>query len=342
MLDDFEFADPAAVDLLRHLEDRLKDRKAWIVAAYNPDAIDSGHPVRQLADRLRQKHSDHYLSLTRLPSESFEEISSSLIGVHQAPLLARFLERNASGLPLEIVEWINFLWDEGVLVSDLGRWRLANGLDEVDAKLEDVHELVLRRIRRLPSSTKRVASLAALAGPNFEADLVTNAADEHNAVVDIGLELLLERWMIRRFTDHWLPGRRERDLVLWSQGARRGQFEFSSKLIRRAICNQIDPRRRKVIHESIGTTLERMHAVALDDFSELLAYHFGQAENHTKAWKYQLRAGDNARDVAAHATARGYYEAALLHVEALKASKVAGKTWAAEIRTVRARLKKLG
>ncbi len=310
MLDDFEFADPAAADLLRHLQTRLRGRRAWILIAYNPESADESRSVQKLRNEIRKQDSKHHLLLQPLDANCFDEITSALVGIQRAPELAAFLTRKASGLPLAIVEWINFLWDEGMLVSELGRWQLAEGLDDIDPEVENVDQLVQYRVLRLPNSTKRVACLAALAGPAFEVELVTTAGDEHTAVVDIGLELLLERWMIRRFTDQWQDGRRERDLVLWSQGAKRGQFEFSSKLIRKTLRAQIGKRRRRVMHASIAAAIEILHGQETADLSELLAYHHREAGNHEKAWEHLILAGDKARAVAAVQTARGYYEAA--------------------------------
>ena len=44
---------------------------------------------------------------------------------------------------------------------------------------------------------------------------------EHPKVVEIGLELMIERWLIRQHSDFWRSGRREHDIVLWAKGARR-------------------------------------------------------------------------------------------------------------------------
>ena len=160
MLDDLEHADPAAIELLRFLETELVGHRVWIVAAFNLDTADDHHPIRDLEEEIRSERPDQLIDLDRLPRKCFEEIASSLVGVHQAPLLAAFLERRASRLPLQITEWVNYLWDEGLLVSDFGRWHLLDGLDEIGEGLESVEEIVLRRLQRLPSSTRRVASMA--------------------------------------------------------------------------------------------------------------------------------------------------------------------------------------
>ena len=47
------------------------------------------------------------------------------------------------------------------------------------------------------------------------------------------------------------------------------------------------------------------------EFCELLAFHFGEADNHAKAWPYMLASGDRAYAAAAPHTARRYYRLAL-------------------------------
>ena len=125
--------------------------------------------------------------------------------------------------------------------------------------------------------------------------------------------------------------------------AKRGQFEFSSKLIRSTICAQIQKKRRRVVHGNIARAIECLHGEDATDFSELLAHHYGEAGNHEKAWKYLILAGDKARDVAAARTARSYYEAASESLRKMKdAVPEKAKRWAKEIARVQSRLAKLG
>ena len=340
-LDDLEGADPAAIDLLRALDEGLLGYRVWILAALAPDEASADHPVHSLIDEVSSTRPEQHLVLDVLSPESLEEISSSLVGVHQAPLLADFLARRASTrLPLQVVEWVNYLWDEGLLVSDVGRWHLKEGLDDLDPGPDTLDDIILRRLHRLPASTRRLAFMACLAGPTFESDLVSNACDEHPAVVEIGLSLMLERWMVRRYTSEWQHSGQHHDLFLWSQGTKRGHFEFTSQMIRRSANASIDGPRRKVIHNQIAARIEELHGSGRPELSELLAYHYGQAGNHERAWGYLLSAGDRALQAAASDTARDYYQAALDCVRHMRTTPAAKSLEKEQVR-IEGRLKKV-
>jgi predicted ATPase len=230
------------------------------------------------------------------------------VGESQAAELARFLEERSQGLPLAVTEIINYLWDEGILVShQAGRWNLSSSLREIDLP-EDLDELIRLRVRRLPNSTKRLATLAAMMGQSFDVNLLQEAADEHSGVIDIGLEILLKRWLIRQFAHSWTTARRERDIILWAQGARRGNFEFAHKRIRGAVYRELNPLRRQAMHAQAAEALERLRGTR---DPEALAFHFAAAGQWEKALPHLERAVQRALSVQALDTARRYCDQAI-------------------------------
>ncbi len=132
--------------------------------------------------------------------------------------LERLYEAVAGGLPVAVAEWINFLWDEGSLVYEGGRWRLASPLT-VPAAPASLENLTLMRLRRMPSSTRRLATQGAVVGQRFDTELLRLAADEHQTVVDVGVRLLVEHWLVRLDRRGLGPGLR---VPLRGRPARRG------------------------------------------------------------------------------------------------------------------------
>jgi predicted ATPase len=240
------------------------------------------------------------------------------VGEAQAAELARFLAESSGGLPLAVAELINFLWDEGVLTArGAGRWRLARPLAGLDLVVENVRDLIGIRIRRLPNSTRRLATLAAVMGRSFDAPLLQEAADEHVTVVEVGLEILLRRWLIRQFTYSWTSGRQEEDLALWAQGARRGSFEFTHREIRKAIHDELNPLRRQAMHGHVAEALMRLRG---DRDCEALAYHFVAAGEWEKALPALEQAAERALSLCAEDTARRYRDQAIEVLSRLVAS----------------------
>ncbi len=297
LLGELQWAPGETFDLLEYLLEQLAAMPIWILGTYCPGSFGGPTFHRSTGDQATR------ISLERLAPESVEEIASALIGDDQSGELAGLLIRHAAGLPLAIAEWINSLWDECVLAYDDGRWCLRDSLTGRSGDLED---LVQRRLRRLPTSTRRLASQAAVMGQKFDARLLTEAASEHHQVVEVGLELMLERWLIRQHSDFWRSGRREHDIVLWAKGARLGSFEFNHRLIWQSILEDVNPLRRQVMHRQVAATLERHFGHDAERFCEPLAFHYTQAGEWDKAIRHLRRAARKARDVVALDTARTY------------------------------------
>lgn len=307
-LDDLHRADPDTLSLLRYLAERLAGAPVWILATCQSGEEDAVRGLLTGPDGLRG--SEIHLGL--LPVTALREIAGPLVAEEQAADLIRFLA-SGSGLPLEVAERINFLWDEGLLVpaENVG-WRLTAPLaDLVLPGGGTVSDLILHRIHRLPSSTRRLATLAAVAGPSFDFSLLEQAADEHPVVIEVGLELMLKRWLVRQNLPHWENGRRRRDLTLWAEGMRRGRFEFAHRQVRNALVDAIDGQRRKVLHGQVAAALEAQPAAAGDTLSESLAHHWAAAGDWSKALSHLERALRKAAGLQADATTAHYYQQAL-------------------------------
>lgn len=283
-LDGLEACDAASRSWLQAVLERL-DGPVWSVLTEEPGGAPF-EPAGMTVDRVE---------LTRLEEVSVAAAAEALVGPDDASVLTAHLLRHGQGLPLRMAELVNLLWDEGHLVHDDARgWSIAAALPE-DAPA-DLDELVLRRAADLPSSARGLLAFAAVAGPHFDVDLLRVAADEHVGVVEIALELTIERGFIRRFNPQWSQEPLARDLVLWAEGARRGTFRFSHHLLRRAVYHGLTERRRRQLHAALADTLA-------------------------------ARGGDEGRDetIAFHRLAAGEADAARPHVAAaLERARAAG------------------
>jgi predicted ATPase len=149
-----------------------------------------------------------------------------------------------------------------------------------------------------------------MAGPSFDFALLELAGEEHAVVVEVGLELMLRRWLVRQSLGHWESNQRQRDITLWAQGMRRGRFEFAHRHIRSALVEALDPRRRQLLHAQIAAALEALPETADNRSSEALAHHWASAGEPGKALSHLEHALRNARALQADATAVHYFQQA--------------------------------
>ncbi|MEM6456149.1 MAG: hypothetical protein AAF772_13720 [Acidobacteriota bacterium] len=279
-------------------------------------------PAIDASDRADAEPVDDVLQvmdLAPLSAEAVTDIATSLVGENQARALTRLLIEQSRGVPVAIAEVINFLWDRRTLLPINGRWRLTEDLDALALAEQDLNDLILRRLHRLPASTRRLTALAAMIGPRFDSELMVRTADEHPQVVDLGLETLLERWLIRRSLDSFTRRRRERDIVMWSKGARRGDFEFAHARTWYTLYHGIHPDRRALMHEQLAECLVEANADRPEAIAEALAYHYQAAHRDDEALPHLLIAADKAEAMHAPETARHYLRRALTLIERMLA-----------------------
>lgn len=259
-LDDLDEAGGETFAALAELARRLERTPVWLLFAANAAAggeLAAGlSELRARADRIE---------LGALPPAAIDEISVALVGKDAAGELATLLAEGSGGDPLLCSELVNLLWDRGVLAPRASGWALTRRPADAVADLPEVsvHEVVRARFAELPPSARRLAALAAVAGPRFDVPTLCAVEGEDERVVEATLRLLLERWWLRLHLSYWADSRRDRDLTLYTGHGRGSTFEFGHERIRRAILDLLAPERHSSLREKVASALpERAPAPA--------------------------------------------------------------------------------
>ncbi len=312
-LDDLHWASRFSLDLLQYLVRRLNSIPIWIVAAFQPGELAPEHPLLPLRCQLSRHQWVDCVALDRLSSLDIQQVAAAVVSDEQAGNLARFLDLESAGLPLTIVELVNFLYDRGILVaSDADRWTLAGPLPTLATPTsENLHDLIMRRVSQLPTSARRLLTLAAVIGPQFDAELLQDAAAEHRAVVDASSDIWVERRLVRLVPWQGIRGVRRSVTEHQADSSGSRTFEFAHDKIRQAIYQDLSPQRRQVIHRQVAEAIENRYRQGTGQVVEALAYHYVAARVWDKALTYLQQAGHRARESLAGETALHYYDQAL-------------------------------
>ena len=328
-LDDAQWADPATLDYLATLLSVGGEQPLLLVMTCRTDLVGPEQVDALLA--IRRMDGTHTMTLQPVDDRSVRRMVDSLVELDDRSPLATFLTERSQGRPLLITETINYLCDFGHLAMAQGRrWQLTEELDSIAAQVPvAAAELIRERVRSLPSSARRLMTQAALIGQRFDFHLLQRAADEHVLVVETAMGLMLEHWLGRQFPDAWASTHQERDIVLWAQGARRGTFEFSHKLVRQTLYNQVPDERRPLLHRRTAEAIERV-ADDLDEHCEELAFHYLRADAWEEAAVYLRQAAERASRLRADQSAHSYCVDALEIIARLEAAaprKTDQKRW---------------
>jgi DNA-binding SARP family transcriptional activator len=288
VLDDLHRADLASLRLLAHLADTITTSRLLLVASYRyheSAAVAETLAALARAEALR-------IELTGLDTEETRALVSAVTGREVSKHTMARLWARTEGNPFFLRELV------GLLISE-------HRLDQPDTAPvpAPVREVVLRRIARLPKTTAAVLSMAAIAGRDFDIDVVAEATS-------IEVEAALEA----------IDTAVAAGLVLEDQ-QRLGWFHFTHALVAEALYETTGRLRRVRRHRQIGAAAARMWA-GRDKLAAEIARHWLLAAELDPATAAQ--ASSHAATAARVADARlAPEDAATLWRQALTAANLA-------------------
>jgi DNA-binding SARP family transcriptional activator len=287
LLDDLHWADPSSLLLLRHLARSAKDAPLLVLGTYRPVEVGEAHPFAEALAELRRARALQRLSLPGLGEAEVAELIAGRAG-QQAPRgFVRRVADRSGGNPFFIEE---LLYD----VGEEADWDAAAG-----GVPDSVKDLVLRRLRGLGDDCRQALSVAAVAGRDFDLDVLARVLEHsRDRLIDlveeaIGAEVLVE------------PPQPV------------GRLSFSHALFRETIYEQLSATRRAALHGRIASAIEEAFTDRLDERAGTLAYHYGAAGELRKAFDYHRRAATAAERVHAQETALENLEGAIVAGELL-------------------------
>jgi tetratricopeptide (TPR) repeat protein len=140
-----------------------------------------------------------------------------------------------------------------------------------------VRDMIAARLERLSARAQEVARVAAVFPRDFEFPVLQRAA----GFVPRETAEAIEELVRRRIFD--------------AVGER---FDFTHARIRQAVYQNLLGPRRQAIHAAVGDAVESVYAGRLEEVYDRLAYHFGRAEEPSRALTYCVHLADKV--------ARGY------------------------------------
>jgi DNA-binding SARP family transcriptional activator/tetratricopeptide (TPR) repeat protein len=295
IVDDLHWADRPTLLLLRHVLRNVEHSKLGVVGIYIDTEVPTDHRLRSLSADFRADRSVTAVHLEGLGLDGVEEFVRCWPKV--PPDLALQLFKLTDGNPLFLDELLRQL-SEGDASSE------GDGDESVPPDLsppEAIRELVARRVSRLPQDVIYLLHAAAVAGPEFEASIVAEAADLTPDQRLDALDRAEESRLLRRIGGEVLD-----------------RFAFTHALVREAIYSELLRGRRARYHHKIADATERAHADSPDGYVNELAHHYymGAAlADADKAISYCMAAGARALRLLAFEEAVGHFSRGLEVVE---------------------------
>jgi class 3 adenylate cyclase/tetratricopeptide (TPR) repeat protein len=300
VLEDLQQGDHPSLMLLAFIARELAHSRVLLLGTYRDDELPGDHYLNEVLTALSKERGYARIKLRGL---SDQHVKAMLEAVLQQPLerrdelnLADAVCRESEGNPYFTEEIIRHLIDSEVLDWRNGRW-VTNIRDGAELGIpRGVHEVVSRRLEKLPVETLELLSTAAVIGREFDLQILTHVSGLEADAVLARMQPALEGAIVRQATGE--PGR----------------YGFAHGATRDALYDDLSAPRRSQLHIAAGEAIEELHEDRIESHLSAIAFHFAKAAPYgdaAKAADYAWWAGERAAATYAYEDAVGLYSTAL-------------------------------
>jgi class 3 adenylate cyclase/predicted ATPase len=299
VFEDVHWIDAISLEMLNYVARNIGDVPILLVALHRPTIL-----TTQAAELSEWSRYDYYhrLDLVDISAEDAMTLIKYKLRMDTVPdaLYERVLRGETRLNPYFVEEVINALVDQGYLVAipdedDEDYYVISGKLSEAEIP-DSIQALVMSRIDRLDESSKLTVKVASSIGRTFAYQVLLGIYP-----VEIAPERLLGN----------LEKLDRIDLTPLDKPAPDLEYIFKHITTQEVAYESLLYKHRRELHYSIGQYIEMAYSYNLEEYYELLAYHYAMSEDQVKGWDYLVKAGDKARDNYANEAAIEYYTRAL-------------------------------
>ncbi|MCP4668030.1 MAG: AAA family ATPase, partial [Deltaproteobacteria bacterium] len=223
---------------------------------------------------------------------SAELVRAILGGGDVAPELRELILGRASGNPFFMEELTHSLLENGAILKKQDQYVLK--AKPSDIKVPDtIQGIIAARMDRLEEGLKRIMQVASVIGREFAFRILQAITEmkedlKSNLLNLQGLEFIYEKSLFPEL-----------------------EYIFRHALTQEVAYNSLLVKRRKEIHERIGKAIEELYPERLEEFYEMLAYHYSRSDSLEKACRYSRLSGEKAQASYSHREACDFYKGAI-------------------------------
>ena len=216
------------------------------------------------------------IGLDQLSLKSSAELVKAILeGGETSPELSALILNRAAGNPLFMEELTHSLLENGSIQMKDQRYVLARTPSDLHVP-DTIQGIIAARIDRLEENLKRIMQVASVIGREFAFRILQAISgmseDLKSQLLNLqGLEFIYEKSLFPEL-----------------------EYIFKHALIQEVAYSSLLSNRRKEIHKRIGGAIEELYAENLEEFYEVLAYHYSRSEAFEKACRYLKLSGKKA------------------------------------------------
>jgi predicted ATPase/signal transduction histidine kinase len=184
-LDDLQWLDAATLDLLEDLLTRPDVRHLLLIGAYRDNEVNPSHSLMRKLETIRQAGTIvHNIVLTPLGREDIRQLVADSLHceLERATSLAKVIHEKTNGNPFFAIQFFSALADQALLAFDHGEGRWSWDLGRIHAKgyTDNVADLMVGKLSRLPVETQNALKQLACLGNSAEFGMLRMLYEDSN------------------------------------------------------------------------------------------------------------------------------------------------------------------
>ncbi|MEW6127834.1 MAG: AAA family ATPase [Acidobacteriota bacterium] len=287
ILEDLHWSDYSTLDLISYLARQRQQARLMVIGTYRiAELIASRHPLKAVKRELLARQQCEELPIEYLSRDAVAQYLSGRFPANRFPAaLAGLIHERTDGIPLFMVNAVDYLVAEGLIVECEGRWTLAVEIERVEVGVPDsIKQMIERQIDHLNPEEQRTLEAASVAGAEFCMLALAAGLEEERAVVEARCrELARRHQFIRDCGVQELPN-----------GEAVAQYGFIHALYQNVLYERVPASRRVQLHRRIGEEKEARSGERAGEIAAELAMYFEQGWDYKRAVKYFQQAANNA------------------------------------------------
>jgi len=266
VVDDLHWIDKTSEEFLSYMIESLVNTHILLIILYRPEYTHT----------WGSKSYYRKIGLSQLTSRSSVELIRTILNDCEIePALETFILDRSAGTPFFIEELTRSLLENGSIQKEKNLCYLARVPQDIQVP-DTIQGVIAARMDRLEDNLKRTMQVASVIGKHFAFRILqTITGVKENLKPYLlklqGLEFIYEKSLFPEL-----------------------EYVFKHALTQEVAYNSLLQKKKTEIHEKIGKAIEELYAESLEEFYEVLAYHYSKSENFEKAYQYLNLSGNEA------------------------------------------------
>jgi class 3 adenylate cyclase/tetratricopeptide (TPR) repeat protein/ribosomal protein L40E len=292
-VEDLHWIDKTSEEFLGYFIDWIANNRILMILLYRPEYThqwgSKSYYSKIGADQLSAKISGELVQVILENGAVVTELKELILD-------------RASGNPLYVEELTQNLLENGTIQKKNHEYVLASKPSDIRVP-DTIQGIIATRIDRVEDNLKRIMQIASVIGREFAFRILQTIMgmreELKSELLNLqGLEFISEKRLFPEL-----------------------EYIFKHALTQEVAYSSLLQKRKKEIHKKIGAAIEALYPDRIEDYYELLAYHYGRGDNKDKAFEYLDLANRKVANLNAMEDAMVYFDDAMKILDTLPETK---------------------